>query len=202
MPNTKAHIVEVASHLVHLKGFNHTSIGEILRESGVGKGNFYYYFKSKEELGYAIIENNVKQFLEEVMGRAFGGYRDPVAQLDDFLDILLDVHRKQSCAGGCRLGNMAMEMSDIHEGFRKKFQEAFDRLGVEVAGALRQARTGGQLADHMDPTALAPFVIASVEGAILLTKVKKDISILEHCFQELKKHIRMYYVDRNVPLPA
>lgn len=192
MPNTKAHIIEVASRLVHLRGFNNTSIGEILKESGVGKGNFYYYFKSKEELGYAIIENNVKQFSEEVMGKAFGNYRDVVAQLGDFLDILLDLHRKRSCTGGCRLGNMAMEMSDIHEGFRKKFQEAFDVWGVQVAGALRKAQAGGQLTDHVDPTALAQFVIASVEGAILLMKVKKDIALLERCFEELKRHI---YLD-------
>lgn len=201
MPNTKEHIIEVASRLVHLRGFNHTSLGEILKESGVGKGNFYYYFKSKDELGYAIIENNLKQFSEEVTEKAFGNYRDAVAQLDDFLDILLDLHRKRNCTGGCRLGNMAVEMSDIHEGFRKKLQQVFDDWVVQVAGVLRKAQAGGQLANHVDPTALAQFVIASVEGAILLAKVKKDITILECCFEELKKHIRMY-VDRRLPLPA
>ena len=199
MSGTKEHIVEVASRLVHLRGFNHTSLGEILKESGIGKGNFYYYFRSKEELGYAIIANNLKRFSEEVTGKAFGNDRDAVAQLDDFLDILIDMHRQRNCAGGCRLGNMAMEMSDIHEGFRKKFQEVFDGWGVQVASALRKAQAGGQLADHVDLLALAQFVIASVEGAILLAKVKKDITILERCFAELKKYIWMY-VGSSVPL--
>lgn len=199
MSDTKEYIIEVASRLVHLRGFNHTSIGDILEESGVGKGNFYYYFRSKEELGYAIIENNFRRFSEEVTGKAFGNDRDAMTQLDDFLDILLDMHRKRNCAGGCRLGNMAMEMSNIHEGFRKRFQEIFDGWGVQVATILRKAQAGGQLGGHMDLPALAQFVIASVEGAILLAKVKKDVAILERCFEELKKHIWMY-VDSSKPL--
>ena len=199
MSGTKEYIIEVASRVVHLRGFNHTSIGEILKESGVGKGNFYYYFRSKEELGYAIIENNFKRFSEEVTEKAFRNDRDAVAQLDDFLDILLDMHRTRNCAGGCRLGNMAMEMSDIHEGFRKKFQKIFDGLGIQVASALRKAQADGQIADYVDLPALAQFIIASVEGAILLAKVKKDISILERCFEELKKYIWIY-VNSSTPL--
>lgn len=199
MLNTKEYIIEVAARLVHLKGFNHTSIGEILKESGVGKGNFYYHFKSKEDLGYAIIENNFRRFSEEVTEKAFGNDRNAVVQLDAFLDILLDMHRKRNCAGGCRLGNMAMEMSDIHEGFRKRFQEIFDDWGVQVASILRKAQANGQLASHVDLPTLAQFVIASVEGAILLARVKKDITILERCFEELKRHIRMD-VDSGTPL--
>ena len=58
MSNTKDHIIEVASGLINLRGFNTTSVDAVLRASGVKKGSFYYYFKSKEDLGYAIIENH------------------------------------------------------------------------------------------------------------------------------------------------
>lgn len=201
MPSTKDHIIEVASRLVHLRGFNHTSIGEILQESGIGKGNFYYYFRSKEELGYAIIENNFRQFSAEVIGKAFGNHKDALTQLDDFLDILLDIQRRRNCTGGCRLGNMALEMSDIHEEFRKKCQEVFDAWRVHIATVLRRAKVSGQLSDRVDVLALAQFIIASVEGAILLARVEKDAGILEQCFAELKNHIRMY-AGRNLPLPT
>jgi len=192
MSNTKELIIEAASRLMHLQGFNHTSIDDVLRESGAGKGNFYYYFKSKEELGYAIIEGNLKRFSEHVMGKAFDNHKDPLAQVDDFLDIILEVHRQRNCSGGCPLGNMAMELSDIHEGFRKKFQEVFAGWRVQVANVLQRAKASGQLNDNVDPTRLAQFVIAGVEGGILLMKVKKNIKVLESCFEELKKHIRMY----------
>jgi len=51
----------------------------------------------------------------------------------------------------------------------------------------------------VDPTRLAQFVIAGVEGAILLSKVKKDIKILENCCKELKKHVRMYVGHGIIP---
>ncbi len=192
MSGTKEHIIEVATRLMHLRGFNHTSVDEVLKESGVGKGNFYYYFKSKEELGYAIIENNLRRFSDRVLSKAFGNRHDPLTQIDDFLDIILELHRQRNCLGGCPMGNMAMEMSDIHEGFRKRFQEIFESWREQVAEAFLRAKDSGRLTDTIDPTWLAQFIIAGVEGAILLTKVKKDIKVLENCFGQLKVHIRMY----------
>lgn len=198
MSDTKEHIIEVASHLVHLRGFNQTSIGDILVESGVAKGSFYYYFRSKEELGYAIIENNVRQFSEEVTAKAFSNDKDAVTQLNDFLRILLDLHRKDNCTGGCRLGNMAMEMSNLHGEFQKRFREVFDGWTVQVEGALRKGRTSGQPADHPNFSALAQFVVASIEGAILLAKIQKDINILDRCFAELKRYVAMH-MDGGLP---
>ena len=53
---TRDQILDAASRLIHLQGYHGTSLDDVLRESGVGKGNFYYHFRSKEDLGYAIIE--------------------------------------------------------------------------------------------------------------------------------------------------
>lgn len=192
MANTKDHIVEVASGLISLRGFNNTSVDAVLQASGVKKGSFYYYFKSKEDLGYAIIESHLRRFSDHVLGKAFSNTKNALIELEDFLDIILELHRQRNCSGGCLMGNMAMEMSDIHEGFRRKFQEVFEDWRIRVAGVLQQAKISGQFNDHMDPTRLAQFVIAGVEGGILLSKVKKDIKVLENCFKELKTHIRLY----------
>ena len=192
MSNTKDHIIEVASGLINLRGFNNTSVDAVLQASGVKKGSFYYYFKSKEDLGYAIIESHLRRFSDHVLGKAFSGKKDALMELEDFLDIILELHRQRNCSGGCLMGNMAMEMSDIHEGFRRKFQEVFEDWRIRVAGVLQQAKISGQFNDHMDSTRLAQFVAAGVEGGILLSKVKKDIKVLENCFKELKTHIRLY----------
>ena len=192
MSNSKDHIIEVASGLINLRGFNNTSVDAVLQASGVKKGSFYYYFKSKEDLGYAIIESHMRRFSEHVLGKAFSSNKDALMELEDFLDIILELHRQRNCSGGCLMGNMAMEMSDIHEGFRRRFQEVFEDWRIRVAGVLQKAKISGQFNDHMDSTRLAQFVIAGVEGGLLLSKVKKDIKVLENCFKELKTHIRLY----------
>jgi AcrR family transcriptional regulator len=60
---TRHLIFDAASRLIHLpglRGYHCTSLEDVLRESNVGKANFYYYFKSKEDLGYAIIGRLVR----------------------------------------------------------------------------------------------------------------------------------------------
>src|SRR5215468_9172911 len=99
---TRDQILDAAGRLIHLQGYYCTSLDDVLRESGVGKGNFYYYFKSKEELGYAIIDRLVTGFLERTLGPAFADPEgDPLEQIQAFLDRVFESQRKRNCVGGC-----------------------------------------------------------------------------------------------------
>src|SRR5262245_207442 len=123
---TRDQILDAAGRLIHLQGYHCTSLDEVLRESGVGKGNFYYYFKSKEELAYAIIDRLVNGFLERTLEPAFADPAgDPLRQIDAFLDRVVENQRKHNGKGGCPMGNLASELSDIHEGFRARLHEIF-----------------------------------------------------------------------------
>src|SRR5437773_983232 len=73
--STREAILEAASRLIHVHGYNHTSLDDVLRESDVGKGNFYYHFKSKEELGYAILDQIIASFLAEATSVATAARR-------------------------------------------------------------------------------------------------------------------------------
>src|SRR5262245_29791087 len=105
---TRDQILDAATRLIHLRGYQSTSLDDVLKESGVGKGNFYYHFRSKEELGYAIIERVthglIERTLEPILGDAAG---DPLAQIDAFLDRVLESQRQRNCVGGCPVGNLA-----------------------------------------------------------------------------------------------
>ena len=84
---TRDQILNVAARLIHVQGYQSTSLDDVLRESGVGKGNFYYYFKSKEDLGYAIIDRITQAFVERSLGPAFADTdADPVSQIHAFFD--------------------------------------------------------------------------------------------------------------------
>ena len=96
--------------------------------------------------------------------------------------------------GGCPLGNLAIEMSDIHAGFRQRIEEILASWRGYIAGALARAQAKGQLARNLQLDRMADFILAGVEGAILVTKVRKDLAILEGCFDELKQYVRGYLV--------
>ena len=54
--NTRQKILEVGAEIIHLKGYNHTGLQEILQAAGVPKGSFYNYFKNKEDFGLQVID--------------------------------------------------------------------------------------------------------------------------------------------------
>src|SRR5881396_2730830 len=191
--STREAIIEAASRLIHVHGYNHTSLDDVLRESGAGKGNFYYHFKSKEELGYAILDQIIASFLERTLEPCFA---DPdqgaLAQIRCFLDRVLEAQRARNCVGGCPLGNLAAELSDVHEGFRARLASVFAAWRERLTLALITAQRGGAVDGACRPEAVAGFLVASLEGAILLTKLTKDITVMEQCVAEMKRYLSIY----------
>ena len=74
MKDRRTQIIEAATAVMVRQGFGDTSIDEVIRESGLcGKGHFYHYFKSKEELGYAVLKLQFESFAE----RGLTALREP-----------------------------------------------------------------------------------------------------------------------------
>ncbi len=195
---TRDQILDAAARLIHLRGYHCTSLDDVLRDSGVGKGNFYYYFKSKEDLGYAIIDRIVQGFVERTLEPAFADPgADPVAQLRGFLDRVLDSQRERNCVGGCPLGNLASELSDVHEGFRRRLADIFSQWRIRLADALARGKARGGVRPDVDPAGAAQFLVAALEGAILMSKVTRDIAVMENCVDELKSHLTLYGARRS-----
>jgi TetR/AcrR family transcriptional repressor of nem operon len=188
----KEQILEAATRLMAVQGYHRTALDDVLRESGAGKGNFYHYFRSKEDLGYAIVDRLLDRFEARTLAPIFGDpERAPLDQVEAVLDQVLATQRAGNCMGGCPLGNLAAELADAHEGFRRRLADGFESWRQCLAGALTRARASGALAVDVDPDALARFLVAGIEGAILLTKVQKDIRVMEHCVAELRRHLAL-----------
>lgn len=190
---TRDQILNAAARLIHVQGYQSTSLDDVLRETGVGKGNFYYYFKSKEDLGYAIIDRITQGFVERSLEPAFADAEaDPIAQIHAFLDRVLEAQRQRNCIGGCVMGNLASELSDVHEGFRQRLAGIFDLWRAHLAEVVSRGQARGRLRADMDASRVAQFLVAGLEGSILLSKVTKDITVMERCVEELKQHLTLY----------
>lgn len=190
---TRDLILDVATRLMALRGYHSTSLDDVLSESGVGKGNFYYYFRSKEELGHAILDRIVRRFVERTLDPCFSDpSMGPLDRIRCFFNRVLEMQREKNCVGGCPMGNLASELSDVHEGFRQRLADIFTVWRERVTIALRQAQMEGNLRSDCNPARLAHFLVAGLEGAILMTKLTKDIQTMETCVGELKAHLALY----------
>lgn len=191
--STREAILEAANRLIHVHGYNHTSLDDVLRESGVGKGNFYYHFKSKEDLGYAILDQIIASFLDRTLEPCLSDpERGALAQIRCFVDRVLEAQRESNCVGGCPLGNLAAELSDVHEGFRARLASVFGVWRERLTSALRAEQLRGAVDAACRPEAVADFIVASLEGAILLTKLTKDITVMEQCVAEMRRYLSLF----------
>src|SRR5262245_15893434 len=194
---TREVLLQAATRLIHLQGYQNTSIDDVLTASGVGKGNFYHYFKSKEDLGYAILDRVVDAFIERALEPCFS---DPdgarLSQIRCFLGRVRDAQRERNCVGGCVFGNLAAELSDVHEGFRARLAELFSRWRARLTRALEEAQHRGEVTEACRPDAVAHFLVASLEGAMLLAKLTKDIAVMDRCVEEMNRYLSLYETRR------
>lgn len=185
----REHIVGTAAGLVHVKGFNNTSIEDILKAGGIGRGQFFYYFRSKEELGYAILERQSRATAEKIWDPALESDLQPLERIYRLLDNVIKVYRQRGCTGGCPIGSLAVEMSDIHEGFRRKACEVFRSWTRRLREALHEGVQKGQLKKDISVAEVADFIVASIQGAILLCVTRKDLKSMRHCFKNLRSYL-------------
>lgn len=175
---TRRRIVESARSLFHARGYGHTSMDDIVRKSRVTKGNLYYYFESKEALAHAVVELTIAEQFASGPGAGDGGPAEQIVAMFRRAERALSTGK---CKGGCLFGNLALEISDVHDGLRQTLDQAFATWERRVAALLTQGIRDRVLSRDLDPKATARFVVATLEGGILLAKVTRDVGALKAC---------------------
>ena len=190
---TREQVLEHATALIRERGFRATSIGDLLDRSGIQKGSFYYYFPSKEDLGHAVLDRFVEDlekrlldFLTAASGPA------PLERIGAVLDGFVAQTESSGGKGGCPFGTLAMELSDVHDGFRVRLSDALKRLEGAFADLIARARDAGDLRRDADPKALASFIMAGLEGGMLLAKTHRDAACLRTPLRFVEAQLASY----------
>jgi TetR/AcrR family transcriptional repressor of nem operon len=167
---TREHILDVGGRIVHHKGYTATGLQEILSEAGVPKGSFYFYFKSKEEFGLALIDHYRTMLANQVGPILRDESQAPLDRLARFFLWFRDNFEREGFIKGCPLGNLTQEMGDVNLAFREKLHASLENLIKAVTIVLKQASERGELASGLEPEATARFIISAWQGALLRMK--------------------------------
>jgi TetR/AcrR family transcriptional regulator, transcriptional repressor for nem operon len=187
----RSQILDAAAVLIGRQGYSATSVDDVIRESRLsGKSHFYHYFRSKEELGFEVLDRQFEQFAERGLAILREPMIDPLERLSLFIDSLVAAHAERGCQGGSPFGTLAAEMADQHEGFRLRIAQVFVRWSSQIQSLLWEARP--QLQDHVDAVRLSRFIIAALEGALMMSRVKRDITVMEGVALDLKRFIALH----------
>jgi AcrR family transcriptional regulator len=172
---SRERIVARAAELFAERGIAATSVDEVLAAAGAGKGQFYHYFRGRDELAAAAVGHRCAQVLAG-LDQALGGVSS-LAGLEQALAALV-AGFEQLGMPGCPIGTLAAEVACRNDGARRQAAAGFDAWEGLLAAALERIRQRGELRADAQPAALATALLASIEGGMVLSQARKDIASL------------------------
>lgn len=181
---TKEAILQHAGSLFNLQGYKATSISHITDATGFTKGAIYRHFSNKEKLE--------EQALVYLMGIMFEKLRIQIKEqnnagekLRSILYFFESYVSKSPIKGGCPLLNVAIEADDNCPHLRKKANTILAILKESVVTIMSNGIRFGQLKKDIDKEYYATILIASLEGAIMMSKLSKS----NHDIRTVIKHL-------------
>jgi len=180
-------LVQTALRLFASRGYHATGIADILRESGCKRGSLYYYFSSKEELGYAAIDEAMRLLAEQGAASHLRTNEHPIDRLLSVLDALPTVTTLGAI--GSSATDVAARMATVHEGFRKRLGESMGAMIEQAEEIVRRGVADGQITDSVDPEQLA-HVVATMSAGIQMSSLlwERDV-IWKDARRWLKEHL-------------
>ena len=189
---TRERILRAAVDQFYLHGYNATGLERVISAAGVVKGNFYYYFKSKEALAVEALRWHRDRVREELGINAPLGNESPLQRLFTILQglrvqVLGD--GRECAVRGCYFGNLALEMSAASEEVRKELTATFDGLRGLLADLIRQAQAAGEVAVTIDPAKAAAMALSLLEGAVLLSKTAQEPAEIDRAMEFIRDYL-------------
>jgi len=192
--NRRTAILDAAARIINERGFTHTSVDDLIHATGLsGKSHFYHYFPSKDALGLAVLDRQFERFTERGLAILGEPMIEPIDRLALFIDTLVALQHERGTGYGSPFGNLAGELGDVHEGFRQRLDGVFEQWALKLEALLEELRP--RLRDGVDAARLARFVIASLEGGMLMTRVMRDVLVMEGIGEDLKRFIATHLRD-------
>lgn len=186
---TRGKILEAARELFNTKGFNATTISDLVDVTGMQKGSLYFHFSGKDELAREVLSEAAAEFMR-FLDEALGG-DNPGTGLDRLLCNALEKHLATGFVGGCIFGNTALEMSDYDPDLAGMIDKVFDEWIRRVAATVAAAQQRGQIRTDVGSEALAMQIIATIEGGIMMSRLKKDVRPMRECLDTLRKTLEL-----------
>ena len=189
---TRLRIIRAAADLFHKQGARSTSPDQVIEASRTGKGQFYHYFKSKEGLVHEVLQT----YLEEIKTQTsrvnyeIHSWKD----LEKWFAAQVELQKNYEMTRGCPFGTLGNEVTENDELIRQDVSLIFEVVKNKLAAFFVKEKAKGRLAKKANEEELADFCIASMQGAMLMGKIKRSSQTVETSVQEALAHLKSYLV--------
>ena len=189
---TRREIVKKAAPLFNRKGYEGTSLSDLMQATGLQKGGIYRHFASKQQLAgeafdYAW-EKAISGRLEDVSDAP-----NSIQRLKKMIDNFVE-KREGLVPGGCPLMNTAVESDDGNALLRGRAQKALQSWTARLTKIAAKGIARCEIHSGIKPVELAHLIISSLEGALLLSRLQNSSAPLRsmqiHLHHHLDHHVR------------
>ena len=189
---TRLRIVRAAGDLFHAQGVAATSPDQVIEASETGKGQFYHYFKSKEGLVHAVLQN----YLDEIRAGnnptyfEIKGWND----LERWFRVHLELQKSFKMTRGCPFGTIGNGVTEKDELVRQDLNLIFEIMKNNLAAFFIKEKAVGRMSKSANQDELADFCIATVQGAMLMGKIKRNSHTVETTIKTALVHVKRNFV--------
>ena len=185
---TRREIIEAAADLFHSRGVAATSPDDIIDASKTGKGQFYHYFKSKEGLVHAVLQNYVEQ-IRAGNNPAYFEIKD-WADLERWFLAHLELQKKFKMTRGCPFGTIGNGITEKDELMRQDLALIFQIAKSNLVRFFATQKAVGRLRADSKEERLAEFCMATVQGAMLMGKINRSTQSVEAAISAALDYLR------------
>jgi AcrR family transcriptional regulator len=164
-------------------------MSDLLAHAEVNSGSFYHFFESKEALLRAVLEGYIHALRPMVVDPAFATTDDPIARIFAILAGYRERILQTECRYGCPLGRLALEIDPENRPAHSLIAQNFHGWITAVRECLEQAKD--RLPAGADVDALATYVLAVMEGGVMISRSYGAVEPFDRTVAALREHFRL-----------
>ncbi|MEI6945864.1 TetR/AcrR family transcriptional regulator [Paraflavisolibacter sp. H34] len=186
---TRHTILQKAFELIYEKGYQATSIDDIISTTQVTKGAFYYHFKNKDEMGLAIIHEILKPAMAGSFIESLQKDQDPGQAIYNMMHHLLLEDKFMKVEYGCPASNLTQEMTPWNGEFRRALEALTQQWEAEMTATLERGKEEGFLRKDVDAAQVTLFVMAGYWGIRNFGKLRNSKAVYLSYLEQLKAYL-------------
>lgn len=180
-------LLEKGMEILWSKGYNGTSVNDIVKAADVPKGSFYFYFDSKEDFTVKAIDKyfngNFTPAKEILENKSIS----PKQRLIDFHQYRYDILKNDmDCKMGCMAANLGNEMSEHSENIRTAIYIKEQMVLSIITEVIQEAKDIGEIKNPMEAKVIAAFIEDAGKGAMISMKEMKSVEPLDNFMTMIK----------------
>ncbi|TDE16642.1 TetR/AcrR family transcriptional regulator [Dyadobacter psychrotolerans] len=185
---TKQFIVEKTAPIFNKKGYSGTSLSDMIHATGLTKGSIYGNFVNKDDVALAAFDFNLQKVNTVIRQEMLScvSYREKLLVYTKVYENFLEFPFPE---GGCPVMNTAVEADDTHPQLRKKASDAIVSWKDSLSKLIKKGIAGNEFRQDVDPEQVSLTIIATIEGAIMITKLTGKLSYRRAIMKSVEKMI-------------